>query len=122
MKLEKQKSKIDGVGIFTNKKIDKGDVFYIIPLSKTYNSAKPKCAKIGERLWVCDEEVLNFVNHSCEPNSILSLDKTPCLIAKRDVEVGEEITVDYSLTEKHQTRIKCKCGSEHCKKFFYIET
>ncbi|EPB74700.1 SET domain protein, partial [Ancylostoma ceylanicum] len=45
-----------------------------------------------------------FMNHSCEPNAVCEkwyVPKTPCAIdrigffAKRDIELGEEITFDY---------------------------
>ncbi|KAK8780444.1 hypothetical protein V5799_018213 [Amblyomma americanum] len=83
--------------------------------------------------------IAHFVNHSCEPNMavcmvwINNLDvRMPRLafFTKRDICAHEELTVDYkmssSATEAHDRekshlashiRIKCKCGSQNCRKF-----
>ncbi len=117
--LRKKKSKIHGFGIFTTRKIKKGEVFYKVPLRTIYKEPKSRCAYIGNGRFVSDERVLNWVNHSCEPNTILDIKKKiPTLKAKRDITVGEEITCNYNLTEINGVKIQCKCGNKKCKGFF----
>jgi len=54
-----------------------------------------------------------FVNHSCEPNAQVR-DGTR-ILALRTIHPGEEITIDYALTEEdpHWT-MPCSCGSRRC--------
>ncbi|CAG8464661.1 2975_t:CDS:2, partial [Funneliformis caledonium] len=72
-----------------------------------------------------------FINHSCDPNlqifltRINSLIPTAALFAKRDIEIGEELTFDYSggINDNIEgnnisvKRKKCLCGSQGCKEF-----
>lgn len=116
--LIKMKSKIHGDGIFTTKEIKENSVFYEVPLDSISDKPKKGCAFIGNNHWVSDKEGLNHVNHSCEPNAILDISITPKIIARRDIKVGEEITVDYNETEKDGKRVPCDCKSENCRNYF----
>jgi len=119
---EIRKSKIHGKGIFTTKAIKKKTKFYRVPLKNIFNSPKPRCAFIGKHRWVCDNKVLNWVNHSCDANALLCIDrKMPCLIARKDIKLGEEITCDYNKTEKNGKKVRCNCKSRICKKYFLIK-
>jgi hypothetical protein len=55
-----------------------------------------------------------YINHSCEPNcGIKGLFK---IVAMRDIDVGEEVTWDYEMTEDSDVwRMQCHCGSENCR-------
>lgn len=59
-----------------------------------------------------------FVNHSCDPNCEYGTDEHQYpLIASRDIEKGEELTIHYGAhdTEKSLINgIQCKCGSAKC--------
>ena len=118
--LVKKKSKIQGYGIFSNREIKKGRIFYYVPLGKTCNKPRKRCAYIGNGEWVCDNKVLNWVNHSCNPNSKFILGKKPCLKSIRKINKGEEINVNYNLTEKGNKKIKCNCKYKKCRGFFKI--
>ncbi|HEY1074493.1 MAG TPA: AAA family ATPase [Patescibacteria group bacterium] len=57
-----------------------------------------------------------FINHSCEPN--LWMKDAYTLIARRDINPGEELTADYALweaDENYVSRWECKCGSSRCR-------
>jgi uncharacterized protein len=55
-----------------------------------------------------------YLNHSCNPNSGIR-DKV-VIVAMRDIEKGEEITLDYSITEADPYwKMKCKCGNRNCR-------
>ena len=116
--LIKKKSNIHKSGIFTTKSIEKGKIFYEVPAECILNRPKSKCAHIGKNTWVSDEKVLNYVNHSCDSNSILDITNKPKLIAKREIKSGEEITVDYNKTEIKGEKVPCNCKSKNCKKYF----
>lgn len=58
-----------------------------------------------------------FINHSCDSNTWMQDAYT--LIAKHDIQTGEEITADYSLWEadlNYVSKWKCQCGSPVCRK------
>jgi hypothetical protein len=81
-----KESDIDGLGLFTSEKIEKGynaGITHVTdPLSK-----KLFRTPLG-----------GFVNHSEEPNAkIVEVQRVRYLYFLRDIEVGEEITVKYSM-------------------------
>ena len=117
--LEKKESNIDGFGIFTTKLIKRGEFFYVIPTENTVDVPTSKFAHIGNGKWVNDTKILNWINHSCDPNTILdNLGKEPCLRTIRDIIPGEEITCDYNQTESLGVEVLCNCKSKKCRGTF----
>lgn len=116
--LSKRKSAIHGTGIFAGRDIEKEEIFYNVPMDSIFDKPRFRCAYIGKNRWVDDEEILNYINHSCDCNSILDISDEPKLIAKKKIKVGEEITVDYDQTEKGGVKIVCHCGSVNCRGYF----
>ena len=56
----------------------------------------------------------DMINHSCEPNC--GAFGTSSVIAKSDIEIGEELTFDYAMTDSSQyDEFKCFCGKENCR-------
>jgi len=56
-----------------------------------------------------------YFNHACEPNAMPhGMD----LYAWKDIEVGEEITVDYRLSAITENRWACACGCASCPGYF----
>jgi uncharacterized protein len=110
-----RKSEIHGKGVFAYKGIKRGKIIYKVSLDKIYNYPKKRCAYIGRQRWISDKNFLNFVNHSCEPNAkFIIRAKIPFLRAMKIINSGEEITVDYCLTEKGGKKVKCLCKSKSC--------
>jgi 2-polyprenyl-3-methyl-5-hydroxy-6-metoxy-1,4-benzoquinol methylase len=75
-------------------------------------------AAIGEGLYLAGhgEDPADYINHSCDPNVWMRDEVT--LVARRDIAVGEELTIDYALfeeTEEWTAPWTCRCGSEHCR-------
>lgn len=54
-----------------------------------------------------------FMNHSCDPNTILQYSDKDCfrMIAKKDISIGEELTVDYTTFDIYNDdyMFECKC-------------
>ena len=53
-------------------------------------------------------------NHSCQPNTAYEgLD----IIALRNIEKGEELTLDYAsfLDDEHMEPFQCRCGAPNCR-------
>jgi hypothetical protein len=114
-------SKIHGQGIFTEKNINERELFYLIPINNISQEPKSKLAKIYDIGWVNDPEILNWINHSCNPNSELIIkNKQPYLCAIKNIQPDTEITVDYNLTEYGGEYIECNCNDSNCKKTFPV--
>ena len=117
--LIRKKSTISGDGIFTVKDISKGEIIYTVPTLKIYNYPKSHCAHIGHNIYVEDKKILNFINHSCEPNVFLDISKKqPKIIALENIQRGNEVVCDYSKTEVGKFEKDCNCKSENCKGCF----
>lgn len=58
----------------------------------------------------------HYINHSCEPNAFMQILYGHILfIALRDIEPGEEITIDYENTLHSDTK-RCICGAPTCRR------
>jgi uncharacterized protein len=54
------------------------------------------------------------VNHSCEPN--VGMGGNVLLVAMREIAVGEELTIDYSLfLADPGFAMQCRCGTAVCR-------
>jgi len=64
--------------------------------------------------WSPDPEDWRPVNHSCDPNAWLDGLDT---IARRRIELGEEITMDYAtFCDEQMKPFDCTCGSTDCRR------
>ncbi len=131
--IEIKDSPIQGKGLFTKVPIKKGETIWI---SKGAEPAEEKiytdeefkkfhrwCIENGKewdavalgngthRAAISDREnhPEDYGNHSCDPN----LDRNHT--ALRDIEVGEELTLDYAQFSAKDWEMKCNCGSKNCK-------
>jgi len=127
--LEVLPSKIDGMGVFTQRDIKKDDVVIIwggIVLTVDEFKAGKGLAHtnvgVDEGLFLAEHPnhelgTDDYMNHSCDPNLWLKDEVT--LIARRDISAGEELTMDYAVEladENYVMKRTCNCGSEHCRK------
>lgn len=110
-----------GDGLFAVAPIKKGEFIleYIgnrIPTKLADESPSRYLFEINNR-WTIDGEPLEntarYINHSCEPNVEAEIEKGHINIyATRDIEAGEELTIDYG-EEYVAEFIKpygCRCG------------
>jgi len=125
-KIEIQKSNIHGVGMFSIKPINKGEIVFIhgghivkrneLYYSKIISSYLP----LDDDYWIGainkreENGIELFVNHSCSPNCGMRGEIT--FIAMREIQVGEELTIDYSMVDNEEYRFKCNCKSDNCRK------
>lgn len=60
----------------------------------------------------------DYVNHSCDPNTgIRDVDGRVMLFALRHINIGDEITFDYSTTQAGgYWTMTCQCGSRKCRR------
>ena len=56
----------------------------------------------------------DMINHSCEPNC--GAFGTSSVIAMKNIEIGEELTFDYAMTDSSQyDEFNCFCGKVNCR-------
>lgn len=127
-KIYKDKSRIDGIGIFAGESIPKGTIVFYYSSYDYYIFKKDfQCLsnKEKERVIECgvEDEKGDWIvaegdaNHSCDAN-ILSIfvDGLYCDIAVKDISAGEEITIDYGLFySSFPWKMTCRCRSSNCR-------
>jgi len=110
--------------VFATDKILEDEIILDIhgPLRLRHDLATPyledKHLQVGDYLYIELDELTNGINHSCDPNSAVIVDDVPhvFLAALRDIEVGEEIVYDYSVTMFNDPwEAPCTCGSTICR-------
>ena len=73
--------------------------------------------QIAEELFIVtigELELGDFINHSCEPN--LGSVAATMLVARRDIDAGEEVTFDYAMTDGDPyDEFECLCGAPSCR-------
>lgn len=119
---------IEGKGMMATGLIRAGEVISrlepnqpMTPLVEFFTWSKAQQDEFLIHSYQCSETHLvteqgdeKYVNHSCDPNTWWADDDT--IIARRDIQPGEEITYDYSTTEvAPEMDMPCLCGSLICR-------
>jgi hypothetical protein len=129
-RIEIRPSPIHGRGMFAVAPINQSEVVTIwggtLLLTEeelaAANAADYVWATIGEGLYLARphdpdrEDLTDLINHSCDPNVWMQDEVT--LVARRDIPVGQELTIDYAMFEADEDWVapwKCRCGSELCR-------
>lgn len=119
------KSPISGKGIFAGEDIRKEERIQYIRGKKVKNVSKSREESqamanwigVSRNLWVNTEGTpFRYVNHSCDPNAAITGTKT--VVALRNVQKGEEITIDYSMSDADPfwEGIRCRCRTKNCRR------
>lgn len=129
-KLEVSPSPIEGKGLFAKELITKGEQLtrngeddYTIMTDEEFK-AFIKTADSYDAIAVGNgthrvskvarnEDPSNYGNHSCDPTAELN---DVGLLARRDIQPGEEITSDYALHSSKDWSMVCNCGAKSCRK------
>lgn len=124
-----QPSTIAGVGFFATEPIKEGEIIavkagHIIDkamLDANRGVINDSEMQITDDLYLApltDEECTQSmvsINHSCDPD--VGIAGSTILVAKRDIDAGKEITVDYAMHYADPTyKLECNCGSIRCRK------
>lgn len=63
-----------------------------------------------------------FINHSCSPNCDAELDQERIwIVARRDIEAGEELSFNYGYDLSEYKDYPCQCGSPECVGYMVAE-
>ncbi len=122
-----------GKGVYANKNFKKGEIIYtlsgeVITFEESIRRIKSGIEKQTDSLQVGLEmdmdldEFSRTFNHSCDPNA--GLRKVSELFALRDINIGDEITYDYSATigpniPDSLWSMECLCGASICRKILH---
>lgn len=126
-KVEKRPSAIEGRGLFAKESISEGEILVVkggYVLTRDERDAVeerlgPAEIQITEELYIGPttkeerEGGMMHLNHSCEPN--LGLQGQIVFVALRDIDVDEELTFDYAMTDDEPYEMSCNCGSGNCR-------
>lgn len=127
-------SPTEGKGQFAHERIPKGTVLFQGPIDsyllhddeigkkvvpawlRTFISHMSENAE--KDIWVAplsrDQDASYYTNHNCDPN--LVYDGYDSMIARRDIEIGEELTYDYSTVDINKDEsFQCNCKSPNCR-------
>ncbi len=123
--IEVHPSPIEGIGIFAARPFRPGDRITSINVVREITPESPIRPEAGERVEHCaypdGKTVLiafpeKHVNHSCDPNAYERFEKDgSCLVARRAIAAGEEITIDYNINITNGTAWPCRCGAARCR-------
>ena len=114
-----------GSGSFVVSKISKGEMVASFGgnVIHQYELAKYSADRVSRSLQLNEDTYLlsgntpeagDMINHSCEPNCGIS--GTSSVQALRDIEIDEELTFDYAMSDSSQyDEFICACEKEKCR-------
>lgn len=123
-------SPIEGLGIFAVRAFAPGERILRFGHDDVMGPDRPIRPEHGEKIDYVDQladgvEVMlpppgRHVNSSCDPSARVRWDGLPhapeCwAVAKRPIQPGEEITVDYAIHTHGEEALPCHCGTPRCR-------
>jgi hypothetical protein len=117
-----RQSSIEGTGMFANRPFYRGQFIGSIkgPEIRMINTTErdaldnPNWVGYAPNGWIDPLAPFDRMNHSCDPNCGIKGKRS--VHALRDIEAGEELTLDYSTTEiDPRWRMVCNCKTAACR-------
>ena len=114
-----------GSGSFAISKISKGEIVAsfggnVINQSELTNYSADRVSRslqLNSDTYLLSGDVPeagDMINHSCEPNCGIA--GTSSVQTLRDIEIGEELTFDYAMSDSSQyDEFTCACGKDKCR-------
>lgn len=103
-----------GARTITDEPYRRGDVIYRITGYHITDKPTFQTIQIGEHTHIEELGALAYLNHSCQPNTIVNVTEL-MVVATRDIAAGEELTFFYPSTEWEMDRpFICLCGAPQC--------
>lgn len=123
--IEVKPSGIEGIGIFAKRKFRADERIRQVNIVREITDEYPLREGKGEFLKHCayprDKIVLwgypdRHINHCCDPNAYeFHEGDVVYVVARRDIESGEEITFDYNINTAGGNSWSCNCGVDRCR-------
>lgn len=103
-----------GARLITDQAYRRGEVIYHISGHRATDKATYQTIQVGPNSHIEELGVLAYLNHSCQPNTIVNVVELT-VVAARDITAGEELTFFYPSTEWEMDRpFICLCGAPQC--------
>ncbi len=125
-KAKSQYSPIHRYGIFAIDAIEQGEPINVfggiaVPRSEIYEYRKLVShagVQVSDDFFIVpasEEEIKEqgIFNHSCEPN--VGFNSSVTMIAIRNIEIGEELVMNYAFMEMDFESFECTCGTDSCR-------
>lgn len=122
--VERRRSSIEGFGLFATRRFRAGSVVVRLTEKEVHGFYSPNevpeapmMLGVGIGQWQQPKLTTSWrwLNHSCTPN--IGFRTATTLIALKDIAVGEEVLLDYSMAEGDPWwTMGCACGSKKCRK------
>ncbi len=96
----------------------KGDVFATFEALETLNNPNKFTVQVNDEIHIIlHPEVLQYINHSCNPNIFFDTSKME-LSSLREIAAGDEFTFFYPSTEwSMDAPFNCFCGANNCLRY-----
>ncbi|WP_158509860.1 SET domain-containing protein-lysine N-methyltransferase [Pseudodesulfovibrio indicus] len=125
-------SDISGIGAYAKQNIQKGAIITSIDgelystkeFLDSYDETSDRFVQVGVNEYLgpmkgskAQQSIDEFLNHSCDPNcAFISYEDGFAFQAIKYIELGEELTWDYSTTINYEDKpVQCMCGSSNCR-------
>jgi len=103
-----------GEHLVSDQAFREGDLVCEIRDRRTVSSPTYQTVQIGRDLHLSELGALAFMNHSCEPNTVIDT-SSMTVRAIRDIAEGEDLSYFYPSTEWEMDRpFVCLCGAPGC--------
>ena len=122
--IEVRASRIEGLGVFAAREFASGELVHRVNIIREVTEETPLREELGELLRHCaypDGKVVlwgfpdRHLNHSCDPSAYDRYEgEVQYVAARRRIEAGEEITVDYNVNLSGGSSWPCNCGTLRC--------
>lgn len=126
-KIKVSSSLTHGRGNIAQEKIHKNEVVWIKSGHiLTYDQAMDANERLGHYVFQLNDDfflghlskeeekdIALYNNHSCDAN--VGIYGQTILVAMRDIQVGEECTLDYGTITSYPFEMDCDCGSKKCR-------
>ncbi|MGH7413167.1 MAG: SET domain-containing protein [Candidatus Rokuibacteriota bacterium] len=124
---EVRESPIHGKGLFATRAVARGEIVAVkgghVLTAAQWAALEPALGpadiQVAEDLVIAPvtqterDGGMLYTNHSCDPN--LAIQGQIVLVAMRDIDAGEELTIDWATTDDGDYEMRCRCGSAHCR-------
>ncbi|MFO1499722.1 MAG: SET domain-containing protein-lysine N-methyltransferase [Verrucomicrobiota bacterium] len=134
MSLEIRASLIHGEGAFASEPIPAGArVIQYVGRKITKKESRRECQRNNPFVFYLNEEFdldgntasnpARLLNHSCAPNCDAELHGGEIwIIARRNIQVGEEVTFNYGFDLDNYREYPCYCGAKECAGYIVAES
>jgi len=120
-----RRSRIGGLGVFAVRSLGAGELIRELELGREITRDTPlrpgdgeypeHCTVVDGRLFLVGSPDRYF-NHACDPNAYLRFAPTRTeVIARRKIEEGDELTIDYLINNAGGDSWPCRCGAPRCR-------